>query len=359
LSATPPKIFVILTGVSGNLGDAVIRRRVLEWARGTGEIHAYVGRTTGGWVEQLGFRSDEQIYNAKQRRRWLKTLLFGRGPRALIFDPGEVPLGPEHMKSEAMFAAISIILRLRGAVVVRPPRAIAHLSPLTGAFHWLGCVVSNHVLWRNEKSISQMKVGKLVPDTAFHEPFVSGQPASERRNIVVSLRGKRDFPTHEWFDAISTFASENNLGIQVMSQVDEDEERSKQLGLRFGSAAANYLPWGDRTDIQQELAVRALYESAAFVISDRLHVLILSAIAGAQPIEVVANPNPKVREHFATIGMDHVSMDVAGKSAHEIRAFLDAQRFRRAELEPLLQRAQADLDAQILAVRRSITADRT
>lgn len=348
---TNREIFIVLTGVSGNLGDAVIRRRVLNWARGLGRVHAYVGKTTPGWVEQLGLQPDEVVYGATDRKAWLKKLLVGRGPRALVFDPGEVPLGNAHLKSEAIFLAVAVLLRLRRGVIIRPPRAVAHLAPATGFLYKLSSRISHVVLWRNERSLRAIGVGRISPDTAFHESHVDGLPQSERSSIVISLRGKRPYPPRAWFEAIENFARSQGLAVVLMSQVDEDEERSMELSKEFDAGLVTYLPWGTRSDLEQEEAVRSLYESAAYVISDRLHVLILASVAGAQPIEIVERPNPKAAEHFETVGISGISLDIEGLPAAEVESFLNSQVGRHEQIASRLDTAWSSLDAEVQKIR--------
>ena len=48
------EVFIVLTGAYGNVGDGVIRRRIIGWVRDAGAVHAYVGNAPADWVEQLG-----------------------------------------------------------------------------------------------------------------------------------------------------------------------------------------------------------------------------------------------------------------------------------------------------------------
>lgn len=340
-----PEVFVILTGVSGNLGDAVIRRRVLEWSRGLGPIHAYLGRTTAGWAEQLQLHSDERAYTASRRREWLKRLVFGRGGRVLVFDPGEVPLGRAHLKSEMMFLGVVLAVRLRGGVVFRPPRAIGEYDRTVGWFYRMSSRLTQVILWRDAESLERVGVGKLSPDTAFGEPSTS-DAAITRDLLLVSMRGKRSMPPTQWFSAVAAYASEAGLRIVTVSQVDEDEDRNRELANALGENAT-FEPWGDRSDFEQEKLVRDYYTRCAIVISDRLHVLILSAQAGAIPVELAESPKAKVRTHFATIGMDDVSLDASGKTTAQLVDFLRANGVRQRELEERLAAARTELDAEV------------
>ncbi|MDJ0029631.1 Coenzyme F420 hydrogenase/dehydrogenase, beta subunit C-terminal domain [Gordonia alkanivorans] len=335
-----PQTYVILTGVSGNLGDAVIRRQVLEWCRGSGRIHAYVGNTSDGWQEELGLKEGEYVYSAAERRQWLRGLVVGRGRRLLVFDPGEVPLGRAHLRSEIVFLGVVALVRLRRGKVVRPPRAVGDSHPATHGLYRLSSRLSNVVLWRDRPSKESIGVGELVPDTAFGLSTQAGVGEGARRLVVVSLRGKRPIPGAEWFEGLTKFAARNGFRIVTCSQVDEDEQRALELADRFGDDA-DYLPWGSRRDIEQEVYVRELYERAALVVSDRLHALILASKSGAIPAEVVEKPVPKVATHFSTIGYEETSLDSSGRSPEEIAGFLQRQMNRSDELSEKLNHAQS------------------
>lgn len=349
-----PTLFVVSTGVSGNLGDAVIRRRVLRWVEGLGERHVYVGNTTEGWLQQLQLADDDTVYRAGQRKTWLKALLFGRGPRALVYDPGEVPLGKEHLKSELVFLFIGLWLRLRGGYVVRPPRAVAHYHWATGMLHRWGCRISQVVLWRDRPTLDRMRCGKLVPDTAFGEP---AGPTSEkpRELLVISMRGKRPAPTAPWLEAVGTFAQKHGLRIVALSQVDEDEQRSVEIAGELASYGAELVPWGDGDDLSRETQLRAIYAETAIVVSDRLHVLLLAAQAGAMPVEAVERPVPKVGSHFATAGIDDISVDVEGMSAADIARWLGDRLARREDVVQHVTVARQRLETEVASLRGAIS----
>lgn len=347
------QVYVVSTGVSGNLGDAVIRRRVLAWVEGLGQRHVYVGNTTPGWLEQLQLPGEDEIYPASRRRAWLRGLLWGRG-RVLVFDPGEVPLGKAHLKSEIVFLVMCAWLRVMGGTVVRPPRAVAHYHWATGTAHRWGCRLSQTTLWRDRPSLERMRCGKLVPDTAFAEP--EGPHSDQARNLLVlSLRAARDKPDSAWFDAIRRFARDRDLQVLAVSQVDEDESRTADLAEELEDVGARFVPWGDDGDLAREQRVRALYARSAVVVSDRLHVLLLAAKAGAVPLEIVPRPAPKVATHFATAGIDDISLACAGLDAHEITTWAEQQISRGPAIAAALRAAEARLTTEVAAVRSSVT----
>lgn len=261
-----------------------------------------------------------------------------------------MPLGREHLKSEIMFFLIVLGLRIRRSTVIRPPRAAGQSDPLTLFFYRTSARLSHVVLWRDRPSLERLRVGELAPDTAFSEPAVPGIPHAARRSILVTMRGKRAVPSDAWFEAIAAFARSRGLKVVAMSQVDEDEERTALIADRLGMDITEYRPWGDRSDLDQERAVRAAYEECALAISDRLHVLILAAKAGAIPVEIAPEPAPKIRTHFETIGYDGVSMDSADASADEIVRFLDTQVSRHDEIVAKLSSAKEILDRRVAEV---------
>lgn len=352
-------IFIVSTGVSGNLGDAVIRREVLDWVRDLGEVHAYVGNTTEGWIDEIGFRSEERVYRANERKRWFTRLLIGRGRRILVFDPGEVPLGWAHLRSEIIFLLVTVVLRLRGGIVIRPPRAVGSYTAPVLWLYRASCSLSQVSLLRTQAAKDLVRTGILTPDTAFHVSAGSSRErladASRLRpHLLVSLRGARSVPNDGWVEGVREFAESAGLEIHCISQVDEDEVRGADLAGLLG-AGVIFDAWNGRSDSQQEQFVRARYRDARMVISDRLHVLILAALAGAVPAEVVDAPRPKVADHFSLIGYHDVSLDASTATPEMVVSFLSSQLPRRAELTERLTAAYAELDLQVQRIRRLVS----
>lgn len=348
------RVYVVSTGVSGNLGDAVIRRRVLAWVEGIGERHIYVGGTTPGWLEQLQLAPDDIVYPAAARRQWLKGLLFGRRTRALVYDPGEVPLGTAHLKPELVFLVIALWSRLRGTYVVRPPRAVAHYHWATGTLHRWSCRLSNVVMWRDEDSKDRMGVGRLVPDTAFNEP-AGPSTSAPRDRLLLSLRAARAFPSDAWFEAVAAVASREGLRLTVTSQVDEDEARSAQLAARLD---CELIPWGEDGDLSRERSRRLTYAESTMVVSDRLHVLLLAAQAGAVPVEIVEHPKRKVATHFAAVGLNDVSLDVTGMSAAAIDQWMTGRLAGASEITAAINDARTVLDNEVALMREVLRGAR-
>jgi hypothetical protein len=339
---------VILVGGYGNIGDALIRRRALSWIRGEGEIHAYVGKAPGHWLEQMGLGSDDLVYDARRASKWVWRLLRTPGRKSLIFDPGEVLLSRRRLAKELGYLGLTLVARATGAVVVRNPRAIRQPSKSTLMVHRMACRASSLVYWRDQNSLDVMRCGRLVPDIGFSEPQTGGGEWADRSVLTISLRGHRRFPTQEWLSGVRGFADTHGLTVQLVSQVREDEERSGQLASALG---AKMEPWGERDDLNQEYVVREIYSRSAYVISDRMHVLVLALLAGAFPLEVVEAPVPKIRDHFQAIGISGVSFDTTDRSSAEIQQFLASRSQSYGTLGVRLAEARAQLDDVEMAVR--------
>lgn len=65
---------------------SIIRRRTLDWVRGAREVHAYVGATTPGWVDQLRFGAEDRGHHREElvgrREEFLAGLAAGRAELA-------------------------------------------------------------------------------------------------------------------------------------------------------------------------------------------------------------------------------------------------------------------------------------
>lgn len=352
------RVYVVLTGAYGNVGDGVIRRRVLQWVRSCGEVHAYVGNAPGDWVEQLGLGDADRVYTAREARAWARSLVLGRGPAALVFDPGQIPLGRRARRAELFYLMLTVWTRVRGGVVIRPPRAFAReVDRMSFALHRMASRASTVALWRTPRCAATMRIGEFCPDTAFQEAFVAGAPMGDRTEILVSMRGRRAAPSPEWFDAVASVAAANGAPVTVVSQVREDENRGQEIVqtlLSRGISAAQ-IAWGDRSDLEQELMVRARYESARYVVSDRLHVLILAAKAGAVPIEITDQHPSKAEEHFAAIGYPGVSLLVGegGPAAGVLHA--EQAMSRLAELQLRMSLAAQEIDGAVSRIRAKLS----
>ncbi|WP_298582732.1 hypothetical protein [uncultured Kocuria sp.] len=344
------RVFVTLTGDYPNIGDALIRRRSLAWARLCGQpVAAFIGRAPDMWCRQIGLTSRDDVYQQANIRAWLVAML--RAPRGytLVLEPGEVDLRLNQYKWEVMVLLFVIMTRFKGGRVIRPPRSLSHPSRALTFLHKLGLQLSTVNLWRESDSRRLVGMGRVVPDIAFSEsPY--GDKSPSRHRLLISLRGLRPRPSAAWEEAVRRLAHEQGLSITCVAQVRQDEIRTAELATALGGECVDF---GNRDDIEQEQLLRGMYAEATMVISDRLHVLILAALGGCLPCEVVPTPSSKVRTHFQAAGILGITQDAENASSTEMLKFLHSVLNRREEIRAGVTAAHEQLktiESQIIAV---------
>ncbi|MEX5263372.1 hypothetical protein RF640_04980 [Kocuria sp. CPCC 205231] len=343
------RVFVTLTGDYPNIGDALIRRRSLAWARLCGEsVSAFVGRAPDMWCQQIGLTAEDDIYRQANIKSWILAMLKAQRGFILVLEPGEVDLRLNQYKWETMVLLFTLLTRVKGGRVIRPPRALSHASRLLTFWHKLGLRFSDVVLWRESESRVLVGRGEVVPDIAFSEvPY--GSESHPRTQLLVSLRGLRPRPSAAWEEAVRKFAHERGLFITCIAQVRQDEVRARELATALGGECIDF---GNRNDLEQEELLRRAYSRGALVISDRLHVLILAALGGCLPCELVPKPSSKVSTHFQAAGITGLTCDAEDAPVAEMLGFLDTVHARRDEIVDGIMAAHRQLkyiEAQVIA----------
>ena len=356
-SSRRTRTFISLTGPAGNIGDALIRRSTLDWVRGTSdELVVYVGDAPDTWLHQLAVPTDALVLRSKRSvPRWLWMLLTAPRHAVLVFEAGEVPLDRGNALREFVFLAETLIVRLKRGIVVRPPRGIRAPTFPSAWLHVRAARLSQVALWRDAGSAAIVGGRRVVPDLGFAAGVRPGRSWDERDELVVSLRGSRPHPGDAWVKAVRDTAEAAELRIRAVVQVREDEQRARELAEQLGAV---FDPWGDRDAIAQEALLRERYDNARLVISDRMHVLVLAALSGAVPVELVPHPTRKIRDAFHVVGLEGVSLDSSVQDVDAMRAFLQAQLLRRGEVDEGVRRAHDELTLLEAEVRATIRAPR-
>lgn len=353
----PTRTFVSLTGPAGNIGDALIRRGTLDWARDTSDqLVAYVGEAPDVWLRQLGVPDDAIVLRSKRGvPRWLWLIATAPSRPVLVFEAGEVPLDRGNVLRELVFLAETLMVRLKRGVVVRPPRGIRAPTNPSAWLHARAARLSQVALWRDEVSAAIVRGGRLAPDIGFAAGHRYGQPRQQRGELIVSLRGARPYPGDAWIEAVRAAAAAEGLSIRTVVQVREDETRARDLAEALGGI---FEPWGETDPVTQEELLRRRYDSARLVLSDRMHVLVLAALSSAVPVELVPHPTGKITAAFATVGLHDISLDSAVHDADTMREFLRAQLDRSAEVGERMRAAGARLTELEAGMRATVRAAR-
>ncbi|CAH0256069.1 hypothetical protein SRABI02_03295 [Plantibacter cousiniae] len=348
---TPPrKVFVSLTGDFTNIGDAVIRRQSLAWARKMGEIRAYVGGAPEEWFPSVGLMVDDHVVRTKANvRHWISDLIRSRRP-VFVFDPGEVPLDHGNFRREVVYLALTLLVRAKRGYVVRPPRAVARPTRVNLALHRLASRASQVCLWRTREDAARLRTGRPSPDIGFSMATRVGSVAATRTVLAVSLRWDRPMPEDPWFQAVRDFAADNGFSIEVVSQVYGDVARSRDVAARLN---ASHDDWSGKHDLAHEAFVREVYDRSRIVISDRLHVLVVAATSGVVPAQLIPNPVPKVAANFRAVGYEQMTLNSSISTIPEMADFLSAQLTRHDELDTAFSAAGRELET----IERQFLAD--
>lgn len=289
-------IFVNPSGQRDNIGDSVLRRPYLEALRGTGELHVLVGRDDD-YASGLGLRPEDKLYIS--RLRWLRAAFICALHRSMSFaaNAGEyVGHIPEMLKGSWQLI-LAVAARATGGDVflagasVRPGTTVrlTHLPVLAR--------LSSVTTFRDLATRNAIGRGDIQPDWAFTTG--SGYDAELRPRLAVVLRGDRPIPSERWFSRVRALAEAHGLEPCTVVQVRRDGERAGQIAEVLGGACFDWLDSQSHSD--QEDDVRSIYRESKYVLSDRIHALILAATEGAVPVAFSTVSTEKIDRTFAHV----------------------------------------------------------
>ncbi|WP_309133814.1 polysaccharide pyruvyl transferase family protein [Cellulomonas sp.] len=369
----PLDVFAVARGQYENVGDVLLRRPLLRWARQAGRLHVYVGASPAGYDEGLDLQPDDVVY--RSFGRWYAALLraAAAGRAASVFKPGEIQLTLVGTKEHvAMLPAVALV-RARGGAVVRVGAGARGFAPLPRLLVRPSVALTTYTRWRDERTAAYLGGGPAAPDLGVAEGSddatlrAARDDGTDRDVLVLSLRTDvgpvpRPYPPPAALDAVARYAAAEGLRIHVVTQVRVDGERSQRLAADLG---AELLDWpADLGHDVQEERLRAVYRGARVVLSDRLHVLIAALTEGAAPVPFQLDGSDKAARHLDTIGVHDVTVRADGRTADELVAALrhvSAQ--RSTALDALLHArerlrgVQADV-VRVLGGRPSLVPDR-
>ncbi|GAA1982638.1 hypothetical protein [Microbacterium pumilum] len=369
--AAERNVFAVGRGQYENIGDIILRRPLLDWAREGGRLHVYVGNSPDGYDEALGVGDDDVIYRSLPK--WYSALLKSalKGTASSIYKPGEIQLTLVGMKEHLVMLPAAALIRARGGSVSRIGVGARNFAPLPRAVMWPSNALSSYTRWRDDSTAEYLGFGSAMPDLGYAEGLSDADLAAaiddtSRDVMVISLRddvdvAPRPYPDEEWFAGITSFARSQGLEIWVVTQVAVDNDRSRRLVKDLG---ANLLEWSEIADhAAQEARLRALYRRTRVAASDRLHVIIAAFTEGAAPVGLQLygeDKEQKVVRHFGTIGIDDVAVNTSGMPAAELADSLARITSKRGDMlrRLLIARGRlSDVRGELIAVLSDEPAD--
>lgn len=332
------RIFFWVEGQEHNLGDSVLRRGMFNAVRTSDPLHVYVGACGPEYLSSFTFEREDVLYRslvgwylaAFKSSLLRKTHLFMSAGEA-IADRRSIP-----MRVANTLVALTASLRRGGVyqagVGLRKPKG-RFLLPLR-----INARAASFVSWRDSWSRDQVGVGSVTPDWAVLEGASDLELAerSQGDRFTVSLRGDKKWPTSAWRSQIGVVAESLALRPTFVSQVQVDNALAQSLADEFGG---DVVLWdgSDHKILEDEL--RSVYSESRFVVSDRLHVLILALTEGAVPVASGAQEPEKSVRTLQALGIDGITIDLTAPSETTISSF-EALAGRRPELLEALKNSR-------------------
>lgn len=351
-------IYYWCAGQDDNIGDVVLRRRMLHSLQSAGpKCAVYVGGASDGFVEALGLRPEDTVHRdflAFIRQATVHSL---RKNWLFAFNPGEIKCNRKQSLMHALLIPMMLVSLLRGPRCVRMGVGVGR-DGYHPAWRWLIDVTVRLCrvnVWRDEQSRKLFGRGTVAPDWAFGEGAVDSaaqEPEPVRDRLGVSLRYDGPATSSGWIDAVREIASSLGVTPVVLVQVRRDSDRARELADALG---CEVLDWVDESHAEQDKRLRELYRSCAAVVSDRLHVLVMALGEGAVPLGLMEHRDTKIAGHFAAAEIDPVSWDVRGWLPNRIAATAVARVEARDAVHRQARAARIrvrELDAQIASEYR-------
>ena len=310
------KIFVPVVGQYENIGDIVLRRELVEWLSGMGEMHAYVGASPSAYDEALDLPADVVTYRGVGG--WAKELVASLARRddvAYVYKPGEIQLTWRGLKEHIGLLPLVIATRLRKGLVIRVGSGSRNFDRVPTAIFRSTLGLSHYTMWRDVRTADHLGHGGVMPDLGFGQSSSEKQDGIERTRLTITMRGDRIPPSRPWRKAVAQLAEERGLQLTVVTQVERDEPLMAELAREWG---CDYVSWGSRSHRDQEQHVRRAFAESALVVSDRLHALIVAVAEGAGVASIADSPSDKIERHFAAAGIPIVVFDAQHRSSSDI-----------------------------------------
>lgn len=288
-----------------NAGDQLINLATLNAVRSYGEIFIDDLQTPKWFVESISDKSDRRFSELAKKRFHISLtgfLIKQLGSRdkirhVLICSPGHSSRkGFQEAKKALSWYSKLLVMRMLGCTVIRAGFSIGPFDRLNGWVESFGTRCFSFYGLRDHESLAIAKNfhfsnAHYFPDLAWSFTPVQRQaPAPESGPVIVSFRSNAYGLIHStaYLSPICErvgrmLASPALAGkrVLVVYQVQTDDEASRELFVHLREVGI------DVELIDRKLSIdeaSALYATACCAISNRLHVLLLTAQSGSLPI---------------------------------------------------------------------------
>lgn len=352
------KVFASGLGQRDNIGDTALRRSFLSALRPIGQLHVFTGGRNDDYRSGLGLHvGDVNVEDARAWRLQL-TRTFIQGRAVYAFNAGEMEVDRHYATYYLRILPLLLVFRLRGGVILHTGFGIRAANR---RWEWalrLVLRLAHVVSWRDAYSRKVMGVGEVAPDWAFSEGSSNAQLETmaddrDRSLLAVSLRYDRDAPSDAWLETLKSYAASRGLDITFVSQIERDSAKASALAQRVGGVS---IPWTNPALGEQEARIREVYRQSEFIVSDRLHALVVGATEGALPICLANSELDKTARTLDVVGLGKNRLSWA--SAEDVKStseLLDLVSSERAQVISAVVTARAQIDVLRDQIRRAVS----
>lgn len=291
----PTKVFYSVAAQEDNLGDLIIRLRMLNWLRESGDaIVVYVGPMSDSYLESFSF--DAQTILVKSKVDFIKILLGALLQHRvfIILPPGPKTLkGIRDMATNLATILVNVVVSAGGGGILQIGASFRQTEGVGRKFHKLKTSLFRVCVVRDVGSFVTQRAA-IAPDIAFED--WRERCGAERFRLSISLRSDQNVD-RQILSEYRKLAEENGWQLTFVSQVQRDDVIHQDLASEFN---ADLVSWRGSHANQLE-RVRKTYAESVSVLTDRLHALIFASNLGALPLALVHPSNDKLTSAF-----DHV-----------------------------------------------------
>lgn len=285
-SKRPTLVLYSLAAQEDNLGDIVIRKRLLTWLDSQDyKLCLYVGAMSESYLRAYEIPPHIPIIRSKTKVAGLAVSSSFRNRLILVFPPGPKSFGglKNSIRSLVLLIA-SYLTSLSGGGAI----LVGGSFRANGKDYWdlhrrfinslKLCVVRD-----DNSGVGGNSMVKLAPDLGiYREP---GFNQSNRFRLSISIRNDKKINSR-LLEIMKNSGISNHLKLTLVTQVKRDDAQHKVLADSLG---ADLIEWSGDHSAQME-RVREAYAESVVIVSDRLHALILGMNNGAYPV-ILKHPN--------------------------------------------------------------------
>jgi hypothetical protein len=172
-----------------------------------------------------------------------------------------------------------------------------------------------------------------IPDLAFYyfknnndTIFNSANVSKLSFEYTISFRKPRNLIDFEIYKSVLTFVKNKTANIAFTSQVEFDDTINSGFSSELNTPIFIYNR--DKITIQNVLDT---YSKSKFVISNRLHVLLVALLCGATPIALVGPNDKKIKGVFEDLGLERLIISYCADGVLETKEFTEIDAVKRQQ----------------------------